>query len=541
MARSDTNVKDKRAAKLGVESVDLTSQAPATAAPTAAQLQNPPHTALVSPGWRTLPLKLPAFLTALPTRLLVLTAIFVMAAELLIFVPTLASFRLSWLEERLTAAQLAALAAEGYPGGAVPASIRAELLRTAQVKAVASRHNGQRRLVLPVDNDMKIDQHYDLRTSPEGFISNLITETRLYGDTLAVLFGPEGRTIRVLGRIGQDADDLIEVVMPEAPLRNAMWAQTRSVFWFSLLISLASAALVYYSLYVLVVRPILRLSRNMQSFSQNPEDQSRIITPSARADELGTAERELEQMQRQLSQLLAQKSRLAQLGMAVSKINHDLRNMLSSAQVISDRLTSLPDPTVQRFAPKIIASLDRAINFCNDTLRYGKTEENQPRRELLALHPIVEEVGDGLGLPREGAIAFVTDFDDKLRIDADPEPLYRILSNLVRNAVQAIETQVEAETTANPKAPRREGLITVAAWREGRRVTIDISDTGPGVPLRARAHLFQAFQSTNRKGGSGLGLAISAELAAAHGGSLRRLDTATGAAFRLEIPDRSAL
>ena len=482
--------------------------------------------------------KVPAFLFALPMRLLLLTALFVMTAEMAIFVPTLATFRQTWLEERLTAAQLAALAAEGYPGGTVPSSLRAELLRTAQVKAVASRHNGQRRLVLPVDNDMKIDEHYDLRQSPAGFVSNLIAQVRLYGDTLGELFAREGRTIRVLGKIGDEPDDLIEIVMPEAPLKAAMWEQSRNVFWLSLLISLMSAGLVYLSLYYLVVRPILRLSRNMQSFSQNPEDAGRIIVPSARWDEVGTAERELEQMQRQLSQLLAQKSRLAQLGLAVSKINHDLRNMLSSAQVISDRLTSLPDPTVQRFAPKIIASLDRAINFCNDTLRYGKSEENQPRRELILLHPLVEEVGDGLGLPREGSIDWVLDFDDKLRIDADPEPLYRIISNLVRNAVQALETQAEADTEGSA-GKRKPGVITVKAWRENRRVIVDVSDTGPGVPQRARANLFQAFQSSNRKGGSGLGLAISAELAAAHGGLLRLLDTQKGAAFRLEIPDRA--
>ena len=476
----------------------------------------------------------------LPTRLLLLTAAFVMMAELLIFVPTLASFRVNWLDERLAAAQLAAFATDGYPGGSLPTSVRTELLATAQVKAVASRLGGQRRLVLPVDNDMKIDQHYDLRTNPDGFIQHLISQARLYGDTLAVLFGRESRSIRVLGRIGPEADDLIEIVLSEAPLRAAMWQQSRNVFWLSLLISLLSAALVYFSLYVLVVRPILRLSRNMQLFSQNPEDTGRIITPTARADEIGTAERELEQMQRQLSQLLAQKSRLAQLGLAVSKINHDLRNMLSSAQVISDRLTALPDPTVQRFAPKLIASLDRAINFCNDTLRYGKSEEIQPRRELIALHPLVEEVGDGLGLPCEGAIDWVLDFDEKLRVDADPEPLYRIIANLVRNAAQAIETKAENETQGAPGAtsPRKPGVITVKARRDRARVIIDVTDTGPGVPPRARARLFQAFQGSSRKGGSGLGLAISAELAASHGGSLKLLDTGPGATFRLEIPDR---
>ncbi len=492
------------------------------------------------PAW----LPWPAFAFGLPTRLLMLTAAFVMTAEMLIFVPTLASFRINWLEERLAAAQLAALAADSYPGGAVPSSIRAELLRTAQVKAVASRHSGQRRLVLPVDNDMKIDAHYDLRQTPDGFISTLIHQARLFNETLGVLFGPDGRNIRVLGSIGNEPDDLIEIVMPEAPLRAVMWAQSRNVFWLSLLISLLSASLVYLSLYILVVRPIMRLSRNMQAFSQNPEDGGRVIVPSQRLDEIGAAERELEQMQRQLAQLLAQKSRLAQLGLAVSKINHDLRNMLSSAQVISDRLTAIPDATVQRFAPKLISSLDRAINFCNDTLRFGKAEENQPRRELLALAPLLEEVADGLGLPREGAIDWELDFDPNLRVDADSDHLYRILSNLVRNAVQAIESQTDS-ASSSPSSPadvRKPGLITVRARRETRRVIVDVGDTGPGISAKVRANLFKAFQGSTRKGGSGLGLSVSAELAAAHGGTLRLLDNPPGvggAVFRLELPDRS--
>ena len=184
---------------------------------------------------------------------------------------------------------------------------------------------------------------------------------------------------------------------------------------------------------------MMRITRAMVQFRQDPEDPARIIVPSSRHDEIGVAERELGEMQRQLSGALLQKTRLAQLGLAVSKINHDLRGMLANAQLLSDRLTAIPDPTVQRFAPKLIASLDRAINFCNDTLRFGRAEEAPPRRELLRLKPVVEEVGEALGLPREGSLDWALDMDDTLRIDADREHLFRILSNLVRNAIEAIE------------------------------------------------------------------------------------------------------
>jgi signal transduction histidine kinase len=274
---------------------------------------------------------------------------------------------------------------------------------------------------------------------------------------------------------------------------------------------------------------MMRISRNMLNFGENPEDASRIIVPSGRSDEIGTAERELSHMQRQLTQLLIQKNRLAQLGLAVSKISHDLRNMLANAQLISDRLTTIPDPTVQQFAPKLIASLDRAINFCNTSLRFGRAEEAEPRRELLRLKPLLEEVGDGIGLPREGKIAWKLEVDDQLLIDADHEHLYRVLSNLTRNAVQAIEQLGEGV----------QGEIRVKAWRDGRKVFIEMADNGPGVPEHARGNLFRAFQASTRKDGSGLGLAIASELVGVHGGKLELLDTGIGATFLIELPDRA--
>jgi signal transduction histidine kinase len=290
-----------------------------------------------------------------------------------------------------------------------------------------------------------------------------------------------------------------------------------------------TAALVYFALNSLFVQPMMRISRNIVAFSRNPEDASRIIVPSKRKDEIGTAERELAQMQAELSQTLHQKNRLAALGLAVSKISHDLRNMLSNAQLLSDRLGSLPDPTVQRFAPKLIGSLNRAIALCESTLRFGRAEEAPPRREALPLKPLVAEVGDGLGLPREDVIAWSIEVDEALRVDADRDQLFRVLSNLCRNAVQAIEQQ---DTTR--------GHIRVSALRNGKRVTIDVSDDGPGLPPKARAHLFQAFQGSTRAGGTGLGLAVAHELVAAHGGIIQLLETERGTAFRIEIPDRSS-
>ncbi len=375
----------------------------------------------------------------------------------------------------------------------------------------------------------QIDDTFDFRASArqKGIGNELGLRLRLIWDALSAFSAREGRIIRVIGEPNMGAGDFIEVVLPEAPLKAAMIRYGLNVLGLSVIISVITAALVYFALNGLLVQPMMRIARNMLRFSQNPEDASRIIVPTPRRDEIGTAERELAHMQVELAQTLHQKSRLAALGLAVSKINHDLRNMLANAQLISDRLSSLPDPAVQRFAPKLIASLGRAINLADSTLKFGRAEEAPPRRELTPLRPLVEEVGDGLGLPRDGAINWTIDMDDALRVDVDRDQLFRVLNNLTRNALQAIEQQDGAG-----------GHIKIAALRDGKRVTIEVSDDGPGVPERARAHLFQAFQGSARKGGTGLGLAVAQELLNAHGGSIRLRDTAKGATFELEIPDR---
>ncbi len=472
----------------------------------------------------------------LSSKLLILTTTFVMLAEILIFVPSVANFRINWLTDRLMAAQLASLAAEASPVGGVPQALQNELLRTAQVRSVALKRHDQRLLILQSEMPATIDRTYDL-TMADGRGLGAATGARLAAiwDAISVFTGPGNRMLRVVGSPGGGAGDVIEIVLPEQPLKAAMMRFGLNILGLSVIISLITATMVYMALNLLLVRPMMRIAANMLRFSENPEDRSRIIEPSVRGDEIGVAERELAHMQRELSQLLAQKNRLAALGLAVSKINHDLRNLLANTQLLSDRLTSSPDPTVQRFAPKFIASLDRAIAFCNDTLRFGKAAEQAPRRELFRLGELVDEVADGLGLPRDDGIGWRSDVAPDLRIDADRDHLYRILTNLVRNAVQALETQGSA-ATGEPG----QGLISISADRDGALVRLRVADDGPGVPPKARAHLFQAFQGSARKGGTGLGLAIAAELATAHGGSLELLDTPTGAVFEIKIPDRGA-
>ena len=271
-----------------------------------------------------------------------------------------------------------------------------------------------------------------------------------------------------------------------------------------------------------------RLTANLVGFHENPESSARIIVPSQRGDEIGVAERELSDMQRDLVSMLHQKSRLAALGLAVSKINHDLRNLLASSQLLSDQLASVPDPRVQRFAPKLMRSLERAIAFCQSTLSYGRAQEAAPDRRMILVEPVVAEVRESAGLAADASIAWISAIERGLSIDADPDQLFRVLLNLVRNAAQALESR--------PKGDAAALQIRITGRREGSVAIIEVSDTGPGVPARAREHLFEAFQTSGRPGGSGLGLAIAAELVRAHGGDIHLVEGTIGATFRISIP-----
>jgi signal transduction histidine kinase len=460
-------------------------------------------------------------------KLLLLTVLFVMMAEVLIYVPSVANFRLNWLHDRLSAAYTAALVFEAAPNGMVPDTLAREILKSIGARAVAVKMGQQRRLLAASVMPPAIDQDIDMRD---------MSWHRAIIEAFETLFGTESDVMRVVGPAPMGGE-FIELAMDEAPLRKAMVDFSVRILILSLLISAISATLVYLALHLLLVRPMRRMTANMVAFRADPENPSRIITASARADEIGTAERELAAMQSDLAALLAQKSHLAALGLAVSKINHDLRNLLTSAQLFSERLAKVSDPHVQRFAPQLMRALERAIAFCQSTLSYGRVQEAPPDRRMLALEPLVETVRETLGLDAASRVRWIDAVERGLMVDADPEQLFRILLNLARNALQALEGR-DTKDAKDTKDPGRD-QIRITGRREGAVVVIEVSDTGPGLSGRAREHLFEAFQGSTRTGSAGLGLAIAAELVRAHGGEIRLVEGTIGATFRLTIPDRA--
>jgi len=454
-------------------------------------------------------------------KLLVLTLLFVMLAEVLIYVPSIANFRLNWLRDRLSAAYTAALVFEAAPEGTVPEVATRQILGSIGARAVASKMGSQRRLLMVSDMPPAISHDIDMRDMPWH---------RAIIDALDTLFGADKDVMRVVGPAPMGGE-FVEIVLDEAPLRREMIKFSIRILLLSLVISAITAALVYLALHVLLVRPMRRMTANMVAFRSDPENPSRVIAASQRTDEIGTAERELAAMQTDLATLLQQKNHLAALGLAISKINHDLRNLLTSAQLFSERLAKVSDPHVQRFSPQLMRALERAIAFCQSTLSYGRVQEAPPDRRMLPFESVVEDVRQTLGIDDGSRLSWISAIERGLMVDADPEQLFRILLNLARNAVQALDG-------GDRRDPRRD-QIRITGRREGAVVVIEVSDTGPGLSERARAHLFEAFQGSTRTGSAGLGLAIAAELVRAHGGEIRLVEGTIGATFRLTIPDRA--
>ena len=455
------------------------------------------------------------FLNTLSGRFLMLTVVFVMLAEVLIFFPSIARFRADYLLLKLEKSQIASLALLATEGMIMP-ELEAELLKNAEVFNVVLRRNDVRQLVLSSPMPKPVEQTFDLRM--EGPL-------QLIKDAVAALFDPANRVIRVIGYPVQEAGELIEITTESAPLRRAMLDYGLRILALSALISAVTAVLLFLAVRRLMVLPIRRVVRHMQAYAEAPEDARRVIEPMGNVEELLVAEEALKSMQTQLTGALRQRERLAQLGSAVAKISHDLRNILTTAQLFADRIEGSADPAVARAAPKLVNSISRAVSLCEATLTFGKAEEPPPTLKRLALKALVDDVIEGEGFTDASDVACLVDIPATLSLHADREQLHRVLANLIRNARQAIE------------ATNQPGTIEVSAGEDEQDWWIRVGDTGPGLPARARDHLFTAFQGGTRKGGTGLGLAIASELVRGHGGKLElaRSDDA-GTEFMIRLP-----
>ncbi|WP_416897052.1 MAG: sensor histidine kinase [Minwuia sp.] len=450
---------------------------------------------------------------SLSSRLLILTIGFVMLAEVMIFVPSVARYRESYLTQKLDEANLAALSVLAAPDAMVSEELRKLLLQSVGVESVVMKLPQRRMLLLAHDMPPQIDQIFDLRTAGAF---------EMIGDTLMTLVRGGDRKLRIIGYATTAADAHVEIIMSERPLRQALLDYGWNIFTLSLFISIVSATLLFFTLRWMFVRPMRQMTRNMIAFRENPETAELPPLPTDRGDEIALASNELMEMERNLRQALVQKNHLAALGTAVAKISHDLRNILATSQVVSELLQDSADPAVRRLTPRLLQSLDRAIALCDRSLKYGSADEPPPSPTRFQLRKLVDEVGGTVTMDPDQSPRWQNNIEEEFQLYADRDQIYRVLMNLARNAVQA----------AGP-----EGEVCCSAREEGAMAVIRVSDTGGGLPEHARKNLFRAFAGKGRDGGTGLGLAIARDLITAHGGTIELERTGPeGTCFRITLP-----
>lgn len=452
---------------------------------------------------------------SLPGKLLGLSVAFVLLAEVLIFFPSAANFRTEWLMDRADAAHLAALAAENASEMGLGEAMVGELLDGAEVVAVSRVYDGVNELVLGgAIGDAKL---ITANVTQEGFFDRILAACHTF-------LAPDGRFVRIIAVPRTRPDELISVIVPEAGLKADLYAYSRNIFWLSIFIALVTGGLIYVVLLFILVRPMRKLARAMTAFQSDPGNPTRTVVPSGRHDEIGEAEAALAAMQTEVRDAFRQRERLAALGGAVARINHDLRNVLASAQLVSDRLAMSKDERVSAMGARLVRAVDRGIRLCQDTLQYGRSDERPPELQRLALAPALDDAA-GDAFASTGAADWENTIDALVVVEADPDHVHRIFLNLIRNAVQAMAQSDPRALSVSTEIDADTGFVAVL-----------VQDTGPGVPDRIRETLFEPFGRTGSKGGSGLGLSIARDLARAMGGDARLKATSdAGSVFEVTL------
>src|SRR5271169_4651911 len=459
----------------------------------------------------------------LAARVLAVTIGFVLLAMSLFYVTRLTAHREMLLHGKISAVQTT-VDAFGMAGPTPPPQdLSQKILNSVDVKWMAIETPAGRHEFVTAGGPLE---------SVESIVADDSSYLESMAATFHALFAAPGTVVN-LSAPAQANEPAIEFAFDETTLVQSLRRVSGNFLTISLTIAAVVTCVLWAALWSMVLRPVRRLTSNIIAFGESPQDASRVIAPSERRNEIGRAEAALAVMQRSLAHELAERKRMAELGMAVARINHDLRNMLSAAQLISDRLATIPDPLAQRLAPRLVATLDRAIQFCQSTLTYGAGRELPPSRRRFDLSELVRQAVESAQAESGEAIDYDVDIPPRFCLYADPDHILRVFENLSRNAAEAL--MAKGAEDDRPKA------IRFAAIRTDGLALIEISDTGPGFPADQAARIFEPFHKSTSQAGAGLGLAIAADLVTRNGGAIalapaKADDYYCGARFLIKLP-----
>lgn len=449
----------------------------------------------------------------LSTRLLLLTVAFVMVAEIVMFPPVMARYRTSYLTTKLGTAHLifTTLDVLAKETGKIDLLLRDNLLSQGRILGMTVHRPDLPARTYAPGIPSQVPLAFDLRRE-------MVWDEMV--EAIATMFRRNSYAVIVTGVSPSNPAVLVDAVFDERPLRSEMWDYTLRYFIaVSLFISTSTAALVYIALQWLAVRPLRKLTASMTGFQMAPEDPRSVIYPSARKDEVGVAERTLATMQHELREALLQKERLAGVGTAVTKISHDLKNILATAMLESERLEALPDPEVKRLTAGMVRAVDRAVQLSTTTMRFAKEGLPLVRKQPLNLPTLMEEIRESVQRVMRTSVLRIANLPD-VTFSGDLDLMHRTFENLLRNADEAGAATVE-----------------IKAVEDGGYLTLHVIDNGPGLVQKARDNLFVPFAGSTRAGGFGLGLPIARELMRVQGGDIMLLWTGPeGTCFVVRLP-----
>ncbi len=478
---------------------------------------------------------IPGIRHSLSLQLLTLTLTVIFATELVIMVPSVAHQHFNWLRTRTQAAYLVEVALEdtaNHKGQHNAASVKdvndmlvVKVLNSADILGITIKSGDDYDTIISPDITNEENQFFYSIDLENYSTLNMIA------DAWGNVFSNDKSLLRVSGRSELRDNHIVEIIVSREDLRMDLRNYARNILGLSLVISLIAAVFVYWTLNNLIIKPVRNMRENMSLFTADPEDANNILVAGNRIDEIGDAQRDLNGLENRLYTLLKEQKRLAALGAGISKISHDLRNILASAQLMSDRLVSSDDPRVRKLSPRLIDALDRAITLSRETLNYGKISPEILNLETINLEKLVDDVFEDTA---SMYVDMQNNIPKDLKIKLDRVQIHRGLTNIIRNGVEALTSHIENDTPP-PKKPDQ--FIIVNAKHEDNNIIVEIVDNGPGLPDAAKEFLHEPFKGSFKPGGSGLGVAITTEIMRAHGGDLiLKKSDATGATFNIILP-----
>lgn len=449
---------------------------------------------------------------SLSGRVLWLTVGIILAVEMLILVPNLGQERQSWLWQHVTQAHLAAFSVDQAGGGAVDAPERAALLQLADVESIKLIEPGRTLLVLQDGSAMT-----------PGQVVYLDQESVFYSSWRAArrLLGIGTPQLEVIAPSPLEPGAVLAVVVNGDELNAYLRNYVIHIAALSFIIALVTGLLVFAALDRMLVQPMQIITASIAGFRRNPEEHAGPDELSWLAergnDEVANAAKELKVMQEELREALWRNARLAAVGTAVAKISHDLRNILSSALLVADRLEDATDPVVKHAARTLIPAVERAAQLVTRTVDFAREGPPAITRTNVNLTDLVDEAAAMMA--PGSSVAVENKVPASMMMALDRTQIYRVLVNLMRNAAEAGATG-----------------ITVSAAMENGVTRMELRDNGPGLPQKVQDNLFRPFTGSGRQGGTGLGLVIARDLVRAHGGDLVMAQTGPqGTLFAMEL------